>query len=203
MKLTKTNRQAIIESVLKATTLEAEKEQLLAREREIVRRVFLESLPKDFVEKTKGLPKAWFATKSGIPIRNTVSVKAILDGAYEHGCTIVPFPDVEIFPVNDSSWAPPYDKYTSNLQGNAAEAAKLKVKRDNLINELSAFLNSCSNTKQVLEKMPELEPHLPKRKSAFAVVASTATLVSELKKSGFDTTVNNSKTEPETLPQAA
>jgi hypothetical protein len=79
-----------------------------------------------------------------------------------------------------------------NMAAQYAAARKLREKEDMLRAELGDFLATCRTYKQVVEKMPELEPHLPQVTKPLRIVVSTAKLSAALYSAGF----NHKKDKP-------
>ncbi len=67
-----------------------------------------------------------------------------------------------------------------------ARADILAGKQWALEDEMNAFLRSCTSTEKVVERMPELAPHIPIEAKSYPLVASTNNLLSQLFASGFD-----------------
>jgi hypothetical protein len=75
------------------------------------------------------------------------------------------------------------------LRGQLSAARYLQHREDTLRRELEYFLTGCRTYKQVIEKMPELAPHLPRPTvQVYAPITSTAKLSASLASLGFDRT---------------
>lgn len=74
----------------------------------------------------------------------------------------------------------------------AKEAAQIVEDEAAARGEARAFLASCKTVEQILERMPELEPHIPKISRPLPLVAPS-NLLSTLSSLGFDRTASKAQ----------
>jgi len=199
--LTHESRKQITESVVnKGTFLNEEKAAIKKSTQEAVRKAVLATLPKGFHDAIKNLPPEWFRKCSGASLQSDANPVALSDrkkyeserypGNWRNNYTHIEFtsflvPDSFNNRYNDPSFG--QDWCEKHLAAQIDAAKKLHAKEQALRDELNAFLYSVKTYKQVLEKMPELESHLPAPKvKSYPVAVSTAPLVAKLADLGFD-----------------
>lgn len=204
-------RLAIIESVIeKGTTIPAERQAIFDDTAKVARAFMLRQLPKDFEAATKILPPEWFNTCSATPDLRADShpcsiLKRLAKGeshrTYGNSIKFEAFRVPYSFRVDVWHHAPRNDDererfkeadglWPDILKSQIAAALKLRAKEDALRAELRDFLSSCRTYKQVLEKAPQLERHLPPvATKPMPLVVSTTAMNSLLKKAGFDQSV--------------
>ena len=211
--LNKTIRQQIINSVIeKGTTIPARKDDLTKRTEQRVRELCLERVPKDFAAATRNLPRGWFPhhTSEHMPPHVCpTGILAHMDDDYEmrrqwrHTVSFEPFPH----PYNtrfdrsptlnqgmDDSTEPPTRKpddlesWEARLADLIEEAKRIAADENKARTKLRQFLASVNSYKRVLEKMPELEPHLPNYTKPMPLVVSVAPILETLGALGFDQT---------------
>lgn len=190
MRLTKTIRDAIVTSVMAATTFAERKESVKQRTSKLARQLLFARVPTEFTALVNGSPCAWFATTNQVSLNRDRAPMAVFnDSGWCYGGTLVEFGD----------FARPYDFdhcFTKEQQGEffsalRLEAEKLAEQIKRTERELRSFLMSVTTTEKLLKRMPELEPHIPKTAASYPLVASTVNLQAYLSQSGFDTTVQS------------
>lgn len=182
-------RQAIVENVVKATNIPSLKDDLKKRVKATARRIILESLPEGFAEQTANLPKEWFRHEHQLDVylQGDLDVlrKVISTSGYEH---YIRLDDPVVCPVGLKL---DHKAAQATLLPLAQEAELLFEREAELRCEISAFLASCSTVEKVVERMPELTPHIPKASKPMPLVAPS-NLLSNLARLGFDRTVQAS-----------
>ncbi len=184
MRLTKTARQEILDSVLNATTYEEERSIIIQAASKKIHKWITDQL-KDFHAATKTLPKEWFPHKSDL----------YLPGGPSHLLDLTPFCktcNITIEPISFPYPNPPdmkREEWLKFLDKEIQQANTLLEKRQALTGEMRAFLNSVTTTEKLVQRMPELERHLPSQAKVYPLVASTKGLQKALKNTGFDTGV--------------
>ena len=198
--LNKENRAATIESVIRGTFIPEEKLAIMAATTKAARDLVLRSLPEGFIPATANLPTAWFDSVTYLDVHKEQNPRCILDGKERwerHSTAVIKFDKVitpphhtiySLLGVNGKgdreSWR---EFWARSFAAQIDAATKLRDKEEKLRDELMAFLHSVKTYKQVIEKMPELERHLPAPPvKAFPIATSTAPLVKILGKMGFD-----------------
>lgn len=195
--LTKEIRAQIVESVIAATFIPAEKKAILESAGLAAREAVRAALPEGFERAVGTLPRDWFAKVDNVGPSWHVNPRSILENPEDstRSCQIrfdtvlAPVEFYYGYQINDRHQekdpkAPSWEKI---LAAQIDAAKKLRAKEDDLRADLSSFLASCRTYQQVLEKMPELERHLPKPAApARPLVVSAAPLQSQMKKLGFD-----------------
>ena len=183
MKLTNQLRTDILTSVMKATEQENECADILKRTSVLARAVLLAKIPAAFLAVVKANPPEWFMWKATAYLPTDMAPGTLLprDGYHDSGRYAnfepIPYPasgDVGISVSDREPFDPLYK-----------EAEQLAERYDTIRRELAGFLKSCATTEKVLERMPELEPHVPTHARPYPLVASTSNLLSSLLKSGF------------------
>lgn len=185
--LNKDLRAKIVGNVINATDIPELEKSIRQRTKQRGREYVIAGLPEGFVEKTKNLPKEWFGSTSCLYVRSANNPSRYLDDAntthrfYDH----VDFDDPVVGPASGvSKNHAPVEEYFSDL---VEEAKALAERREVLTAEIRGFLLSCKTVEQVLERMPELEPHIPKASKPMPLVAAS-NLLSSLSQLGFDRT---------------
>lgn len=195
--LNKTNRQQIVNSVIAGTFIPEKREAILKATAAKVRAVVLSHVPADFLAATKNMPAEWFRMVSQQGIPTDVSPASVLDAEDRNGGS--DYPDFEPVRV-PQSWnleTPQSEKqsrrqayvafWEKHLATELAEAKKLHAQETKARDELMAFLLSVKTYAKVIEKMPDLAPHLPGvPPKVYPIVTSTKPLQSCLKNLGFD-----------------
>lgn len=201
--LTKESRAAIIDSVIKTgTDLPEKKKDLTARLEQRVRAINLERVDTDFYRATKTLPAEWFPHKASTELYHDVNPAVIMALSPEdlkrsrRYATNVNFEPIK-YPTSTSFSRAHFakrheqpddlDSWEVRLADLIDEAKVIRAAEDKARAELGAFLNSVRTYKQVLEKMPELERHLPAVVGKnYAVAVPVAPLLATLGSLGFD-----------------
>jgi hypothetical protein len=207
--LNKTLRQEIIDSVIKkGTTIPARKADLKKRTALRVRELDLSRLPAEFGPATKSLPPEWFP----LNLSNQMNPKVCPDSYVEltddqlrsQWKAVISYEPFR-HPINarfgrndyidqglDHNTKPPTKKpddmesWEAVLADLLVEAKQIRADEEEARAELRRFLWSVNNYKQVLEKMPELEPHLPNYTKPMPLVVPVAPILKTLGKLGFD-----------------
>lgn len=190
MKLTKYIRDAIVKSVLASTHFPEQKQSIKQRTCDLARELIAARVPPLFnvMLEFYGKEEDWFARSISANLQGKYSPLDplnTLDGQYNAWC-------VEFEPVmrplyfNDSFSR---EEQTQHFGALRLEAEQLVEKIQRTERELRGFLASVTTTEKLLERMPELAPHLPSTAVSYPVVASTVNLVSYLRTAGFDTNV--------------
>lgn len=205
--LTKERREEIIDSVInKGTNLPEKKKELAARVAARVREICLTRVPKDFPAATKNLPAVWFPHLASIGIRREINPLAILQYSeeelqrsrwYDQGVSFEPIKHpfnvrFDRQPLANGNSEKPNDpeSWEVLLSPLIDEALALRSTEDKARGQLAAFLASVRTYKQALEKMPELEGHLPRvAGKSFPISAPVGPLVQMLTGLGFDKSV--------------
>jgi hypothetical protein len=202
--LNKEIRKHIIESVIKGTYIPAQKEAIIASTREAVYEALRAQLPPDFEAATKHMPKDWFGIASAPWIHHEVHPEEILKRGALTADEVktrdsspslrsarelrVPFDyrHRNIASMKDKA-KPDQSNWETILAAQIDAATKLADYERNLRAELRAFLASVKNVKQLLEKKPDFERHLPaSTPKPMPLVVSTVKLDTLLDRLGFD-----------------
>lgn len=198
--LNKTLRTQIIASVIeKGTTIPARKEDLIRRTEARVRQLCLERVPKDFAAAVKTLPPEWFPIVGSETMEPQVCPLAIIKlsseamaRSWRYAVSFEPFrhPMGVSFSrvseaVKNGKESDP-ESWESKLKDLIDEAHKIMRDEGQACTELRQFLASVNNYKQVLEKMPELEKHLPNYTKPMPLVVQVGPILKTLGKLGFD-----------------
>ena len=196
--LTKEARLKTIESAVAGTFIAEKGEKIVASAAETVRQTLMRYLPDGWLQATAAMPREWFQHKAAQDVIKESSPQAILSGAAEdsrhYRSTNIHFEPFRV-PVNfqhpvrdyEHRGEPDVPLWSNILAPQIAEAKKLRAQEVALRAELTAFLNSCRTYKQVIEKMPDLERHLPPvAAKAQPLVVSVAPLQKKLNALGFD-----------------
>jgi hypothetical protein len=217
--LNKQLRQTIIDSVIgKGTTIPARKEALKKATEQRVRELCRDRVPEEFAKAAARLPKEWFPHNASADVPPLVCPNAILDAkgdesmlrrSWRHTVTFEPF----FHPYNtrfdrpekihqgmdytdrDNPVKKPeaLDSWEAKLKDLIDEAWKIVNDEKTARAELASFLASVNNYKQVLEKMPELEPHLPDYVKPMPLTVPVAPILKTLGKLGFDKSKKTAK----------
>lgn len=182
-RLTNAMRDEIIERVMKATNLYAEREQIKTETKERAREAFLAAQPAGFNALAAQYPKEWFKAGGDIKLNDADNNPCVyldsVDGKGAYRNRYVRFDPPSPTAVDQVSGG---DEVFYDL----VERAKAWAARhDTLLNELRAFLLSCSTVEAMLERMPELAPHIPKASGRCFPLVAPSNLLSQLQQSGF------------------
>lgn len=178
MKLNKSLRTTILDSVMGATTFEVEKKSIIKRTSDLARGLIAAQVPAEFVQLAQGHPREWFASISGTYLNMDEAPEMVFDAPNRY----IQFDPVlcpTIFPHKLS------DEDRALFAPLRVEAEALVKRINDTRGELQAFLNSCTTTEKIIARMPELEPYISKTAVSYPLVASTSNLLSCLLKSGF------------------
>lgn len=178
-RLTKTTRQEIVDAVMKATTIEAQRADISKRASELATQIISQKIPPELMQAVKKYPREWFkwVTESSLPYR--INPLAVDGRCYANSPSFV-----EALPYANEQYTYT-DAEKDQFLPLRAEAEALEAMKEEMRRELGAFLESCTTVDKVLERMPELEPYIPKESKSFPIVASTGNLLSALMKAGF------------------
>lgn len=182
-RLTKAMREETLENVLKATDFEAKKKDILERAGKVARTELIKPVPKEFFEMIKGYPAEWFLHTGNYGLfREHAPENAFRPHESWYGCTLhfEPFPHPCGLCLNISK-----ERQQKLFGPFRKEAERLMENQTQLKTDLKAFLLSCTTVEAVLEKMPELKPHIPEKVEFFAPAVNTGNLLTQLMKSGF------------------
>ncbi len=182
--LTKQARLAVIESVIKATYIPAEREEIRWSTSAAIRAALVPCLPDGYLKATENLPREWFTHITLVSVYSKDCPDAVLEGRDQCGGTRY----VDIEPLRHPRSNLSHSRQWGQVLASQIEAAtKLRAKEEALRTELANFLASCKTYAKVVEGMPDLERHLPAVPAKqYPIVASTAELSSVLGKLGFD-----------------
>ena len=204
-------RDEIIESVInKGTTIPARKVALKKATELRVRELCLERVPKEFGLATKTLPAEWFPLSAGegVPYEMCPITLATMTDFEIHRHSwqrfTVPFEPFR-HPINTKFHRSTYmDQGQENIDGVMVkkpedleswearmadlikEGKQIRADEEKARTELRQFLYSVKTYKQVLEKMPELEPHLPNYTKPMPLTVPVAPILRTLGALGFD-----------------
>ena len=184
-RLTKEVRAEIIERVVRATNIPELKDSLKARTKAAAVQTVRNAQPENFYETTKNLPKEWFQPSNSLyvpthsdEVRNPLRIIGITG---EYNCHIN-FDDPITVAAKHAAYN--YELFAPLTK----EAEELAERESQLRGEINSFLNSCRYVEDIVERMPELEPHVPRHSKSFPLTAPS-NLLSTLSSLGFDKTV--------------
>lgn len=184
-RLTKEMRNDIIESVMAATDMNTKREAILAETVARAVEVIRESQPEGWFALVEGHPKEWFSLQAEISFAGDLLPQSIMSTESHHYYHQIKLEDsipVAIYYRRDR------DSEKVVFAAVIKKAQAWREEYDATRGELASFLNSCSTTEKVIERMPELEKHIPKRAKVYPLVAPS-NVMSRLAKLGFDRTV--------------
>lgn len=199
-KLTKAIRADMIESVIAATYIPEKKKVIMESTGLAAREAIRALLPTGFERAIGTLPREWFNRIVSVSPSRTVNPSNILNlkGPALWGGSIS-IGEPILVPANlycqmgnaihDTVQAafPGHPTWEKILAVQIEEATKLRAEEDAMRGDLAAFLASCRSYKDVMEKFPAFERHLPKTPAkAMPLVVQTAPLQQKLAKLGFD-----------------
>lgn len=191
-KLNKTLREEILANVINATELGDREKDIRRRVAETVRQTLIKAQPKGFYDAIKNLPKEWFRNEMGAYIYMEGHPLGVLNGILNSNPYAtgnghhVGFDDPVT--VAQAGWGVSNEKWATVLADLSKEAAAFAAQAIETRREIRAFLNSCTTVEKLLERMPELEPHVPKISKPMPLVAPS-NLLSSLSQFGFDKTL--------------
>lgn len=190
MKLNKAIRTVIFESVMASTDFPALKQSIKDRTCALARELIAARVPAEFNDVVAAVGKnasKWFSTIEEVYIHEKFSPLSVLNSGDGFTHVYVRFsPIYRPYHFETGFFGGQQENFFADLRKEAEGLAAL-IKRTE--GELRAFLASCTTTEKLVERMPEIEPHIPKTAMSYPIVASTATLTSYLLKAGFDTNV--------------
>ena len=182
----------IVTSVLAATNLEADRQQIYAIAKQRIRTRVVDQVPMELIQISMNNNPDWFRWLDTVYIgnKNTWSPWFIMyDGPNPHDvhrlCHVPVDPPVVTF-----------DNHKPNLRAEdfadlTTLATEWANKREKLTSELRAVLFSFNTVEKLLEKLPEFTRHVPPAaapKPKYPLVAPN-NILSALSKLGFDTAV--------------
>lgn len=177
-KLTKAAREAITDSVLNATTLEAQEKALIAKFKEELQTLVESKVPVRLIElaRNKANDRTWFKWQTSVCFGWDESKRPIPSQRYVELLKSVPEEEQSISLSN---------KELEGFMHYNTKITALYDMRSSMYAELMGYLQSCSTVEKALAGMPELEPYVPKAAMFYPPVASTSNLLSSLTKAGF------------------
>lgn len=184
-RLTSDLRATIIDNVVRATNIPELKADLKQRTKTAARDIVIAANPPGFAALVANAPKEWFQTMNNVYLKKPISPVAALDAQNSGSEFYIYLDDPVTVPASGVK-----DLDLTPIERLKAEADTLVERERALRNEIAAFLNSCRTVEQVLERMPELEPHVPKAVKPMPLVAPS-NLLSTLAQLGFDKTVRD------------
>lgn len=195
--LNKERRAHIVDSVIeKGTTIPKRKEALTKATCAKVREVLRKRLPKGFESVSSAVPDGWLRVMTDVSVHRDANPLSIIKGHYHCTYQNISFEplrvpssiNIEPACLQKKGKADETDDCWELILANEIkEAHNIADTEEKLRDELMGFLLSVKTFKQVRERMPELEPHLPKKPvKTYPVVASTTPLLNLLTAVGFD-----------------
>lgn len=182
--LNKDLRAKIVDNVVNATNIPELEKSIRQRTKQRGREYVIAGLPEDFIEKTKDLPKEWLGSTSNLYVCQENDPEYYLEGQLGNSFRHIRFDDPVTVPLSGKNREVSLADYFADL---VEEAKALYERKATLTAEIRGFLLSCKTVEQVLERMPELEPHIPKASKPMPLVAAS-NLLSSLTQLGFDRT---------------
>lgn len=183
-RLTKDVREEIIDRVIKATNIPELKADIMRRAKAAAVDAVRAAQPDGFYEAVINVPKQWIASQNDLYLgANFAALVKILNGHSLHVFYRIRFDD----PVSVAMSAQK-EMDLSAISALNTEAEALAEHEAQLRREISSFLVSCRHIEDAVERMPELEPHIPKIVKPMPLVAPS-NLLSTLSQLGFDKTV--------------
>lgn len=187
--LNKDLRAKIVDNVVNATNIPELEKSIRQRTKQRGREYVIAGLPEDFLEKTKDLPKEWLGSTNSLYVRRENDPEYYLEGQLGdsfHNYGYIRFDDPVTEPLSGGgkNREVPLEDFFADL---VEEARALYERKATLTAEIRGFLLSCKTVEQVLERMPELESHIPKASKPMPLVAAS-NLLSSLTQLGFDRT---------------
>lgn len=189
-RLNKAIREEILDNILAATDLQARKADILKRAGDVAKQLVMGAQPENFYEATRHLPPEWFAAGTSLYFYSSDGNPAAILDPSPYKNYHINFDD----PVRTAlHWGRPSDaSIQAAFKHLAEEATALNKDWDTARIEARAFLASCKTVEQILERMPELEPHIPKISRPLPLVAPS-NLLSTLSSLGFDRTASKAQ----------
>lgn len=197
-KLTKAIRADMVESIIAATYIPEKKKAILESTGSAAREAVRALLPAGFERAIGTLPREWFNRIVAVSPSRGVNPVNILKSETGWGASI-DIGEPILVPANlycqmgnaihDTVQAafPGHPTWEKILAVQIEAATKLCKEEDELRAEVAGFLASCHSYKDVCEKFPAFERHLPKTPAkAMPLVVQTAPLQKKLAKLGFD-----------------
>ena len=174
MKLTKAVKAKIIDNVLEKFRFNEKVDELKRREKAWALEFIKEKMPEGF-EKVAEQHPDWFLLKRVVSITGSMSVEGVMKGLrcnygniyLEQGIPVTYNLTERIFDAKNPL---------------APEAMKLLAEKEELVEKVTMYLNSCSTVKKLVETYPEIEEFLPKTESANAVMLPSESFGGMLKR---------------------
>ena len=180
-RLTNDMRASIVESAMRGTTYEAQSKKIRAEAQAHARAFINASQPPEFLKLVKGKPVKWFQLQAELRLHD---LRGSLPSLHALLCGRINLED----PVPFATYAVPNLEFVTTVKDLEARAGVLNTQQVEARRSLMSFLRSCSTAEKVLERMPELKPHVTVVAVSYPLVAPSNAL-SMLQKLGFDQTV--------------
>lgn len=181
----------ILKSTLAATNLDAEKAVIELETKVRAYELAMDQVPPDLLALTKTHSPLWFmwtdhfycGNGNGKSVWNPIAIMA------QYPCNVHRIEYTDRVP---SFMGADYQMTAHKFRDLTARANAWVERKEIISQSLRSFLLSCNTVKQVVERMPELAPHVPMAaaKKSYPLVAPTD-LLPGLKALGFDTTATN------------
>lgn len=184
--LTKQMRTEIVNSVLAGTNLPMERDEIAKATVLAAEDAVRNAQPEAFRELVEGQPKDWFKLDNSLYVRECNPLAELQRVTSEYHSHYISYNAPIPYAVQ-----PNFDEADcKRIFGKLHKRAEAWAERYNTARgELSAFLNSQRTVEGVLEKMPELAPHIPAKAAKSYPLVAPSNLLSTLAKLGFDRTV--------------
>lgn len=185
-RLNKTMVDEIITSVLASTTFQERRAALEKRVRAHARAMLERDAPPGLVALSKTVPREWLQWTESVWTGNAewnpykILGRAFESAQYYGGHCI------QVEPAVPTTAHHKDEVHEADFVELTAEATALAEAYLRAKSQLRAVLNSVRTVEQVLERMPELAPHIPRAVKAYPL-ATTSNLLTDLMAFGFDT----------------
>lgn len=179
-RLTKAMRDEIVENVMSATTLPAERKAIENEESQRAMELRIAAQPTGFNELAAAVPLEWFALESSCCVpRDCLSPRGVFSSNYWGH---INYPRAIPVSANDRV------RLESGFEDLHTRAVEWLARHKEIENGIRAFVNSVQTVEALLERMPELGPHVPVRPSPNYAVMAPSNLLSQLAGVGFGAT---------------
>jgi len=181
-RITNAIRTQILDSVLASTNLPKKRDDIMKRTRALAQKIAVSKVPADFKKFSKTQPREWFRIQTEINLGHRNPERGFHDDPAYYAYNSV---RLEPFPIPMSHREKFNEDETNLFTPLREEAEALRDGQKTLSVDIRKFLQGCNTTEQILERMPELKPHIPVITKHYPVVVSTDNLLSSLMQVGF------------------
>lgn len=188
--LTKTMRDEIVCNVMNSTNLPEERKQIEERAKALAREIIITNQPSEFLKMAERKPVDWFKLQNELRVKEEHNPFNVF-GQHDNPDAYARYYRIWSVSLNDPvpiAYIVLLSEHESKQHFGPLrrEAEAWAEQWNEAALQLRGLLNSCRTVEALLEKAPELAPHVPKKEQKSFPLVSASNMLSTLTKLGFD-----------------